>query len=625
MSDLKRKLGLLDVFCIASGAMVSSGLFILPGLAHAQAGPAVICSYFLAGILATTGMLSVAEIITAMPKAGGDYFFITRTMGPAAGTAAGLLTWFSLALKSAFALVGMSAFLILVLPISPLFVSLGICFLFILFNIFGVKEASRLQVFLVLGLLIFMVLYVISGSNSVRTGLLTPFVPMGWASVFSTTGLVFVSYGGLLNIAAISEEVKNPGKVIPAGMILSLIVIVILYTLMVFVTTGVLPSERLDHSLTPISDGAAVFLGRTGWGVMTVAAFLAFVSTANAGLMSASRYLLSLSRDGLIPPFLGRVNAKFGTPHVSILVTGAFMTAALFLKLEMLVKAASTVLLLTFIFSNLCVVVLRESRLLNYQPMFRAPLYPWIQIAGTLGLLLVLLEMGTDALLISMLLVFGGLLFYWLYGRIKSEREYALLHLIERLSDRELSKGVLESELKEIIRERDQLCIDRFEEVTERAVVLDVTGRFHQEPFFRHLAEKLDGAFGLQSEFILKSLVKRETTGSTVILPGFALSDIIVDGKNVFEMILVRAKDGVIFTEESSPIHAFFLLIASANERNFYLRAVTSIAQIIQAPNFKRQWSNAKAPAGLRDLILLGPRQRLCDVGGTNGPAGSTT
>lgn len=614
MSTLTRKLGLLDVFCIASGAMVSSGLFVLPGLAHAQAGPAVIFSYLLAGIIATTGMLSIAEIITAMPKAGGDYFFITRTMGPAAGTAAGILSWFSLALKSSFALVGMAAFLAFLLPIDQLLISTGSCLFFVLLNILGVKEASRLQVFLLVGLLTLMVLYVVSGVNAVRTELLTPFVPLGWDAVFSTTGLVFVSYGGLLKIAAISEEVRNPGKVIPLGMILSLVVIVILYTLMVFITAGVLPAERLDDSLTPIADGAVIFLGKTGWRAMTVAALLAFITTANAGLMSASRYLLSLSRDGLIPSILGRVNEKFHTPHVSILFTGALMTASLFLQLEMLVKVASTVLLLTYIFSNLCVIVLRESRLLNYQPTFRAPFYPWLQIGGTLGLVLVLLEMGWEALIISFLLIFGALLFYWTYGRIKSEREYALLHLIERFSDRELSKGVLESELKEIIRERDQLCIDRFEEITERAVLVDVPGFLNQKQFFSYLADKLDGLFGLKSEFILNALIRREKSGSTVILSGIAVSDIIVQGQNFFEMVLVRAREGVTFGDESSPVHAFFLLITSEDERNFYLRTVTSIAQIIQEQSFKRRWINAKTLTGLRDLILLGPRQRLCDI-----------
>src|SRR6056297_2050626 len=97
---LRRHLGLLEVFCIASGAMISSGIFVLPGLAHAQAGPAVVVSYLLAGLLALVGLLNVAELATAMPRAGGDYFFITRTLGPAVGTIGGLLTWFSLSLKS---------------------------------------------------------------------------------------------------------------------------------------------------------------------------------------------------------------------------------------------------------------------------------------------------------------------------------------------------------------------------------------------------------------------------------------------------------------------------------------------------------------------------------------------
>lgn len=82
---LKKELNLLDVFCIASGAMISSGLFILPGLAHAQAGPAVILSYLFAGLLAMTGMLSQAELVSAMPKTGGTYFYVTRSMGPAMG------------------------------------------------------------------------------------------------------------------------------------------------------------------------------------------------------------------------------------------------------------------------------------------------------------------------------------------------------------------------------------------------------------------------------------------------------------------------------------------------------------------------------------------------------------
>jgi len=106
---LARRLGVLHVFRIASGAMISSGLFVLPGLAYARAGPAVILSYSLAGLLAATGMLSTAELATSMPKAGSDYYSITRALGPATGTVAGLFNWVSFSLKAAFALVGLAA------------------------------------------------------------------------------------------------------------------------------------------------------------------------------------------------------------------------------------------------------------------------------------------------------------------------------------------------------------------------------------------------------------------------------------------------------------------------------------------------------------------------------------
>ena len=115
--ELKKELTFLDVFCIASGAMISSGIFILPGMAFEKAGPAVIGSYFLAGIIAVIGIMSVAELSTAMPKAGGTFFFIDRSMGPGMGTIGGFAAWFSLAFKSAFALLGIVIFTLLINPV----------------------------------------------------------------------------------------------------------------------------------------------------------------------------------------------------------------------------------------------------------------------------------------------------------------------------------------------------------------------------------------------------------------------------------------------------------------------------------------------------------------------------
>ncbi|MDP8235244.1 MAG: APC family permease, partial [Candidatus Erginobacter occultus] len=311
--ELTRRLKLVHVIAIASGAMISSGIFILPGLAHARAGPAVIVSYALAGLFALSGTLSMAEIATAMPRAGGDYFSITRGMGPAVGTVAGLLSWFSLALKSSFALVGMAAFSLLILSWDIRLIGVILTVFFVALNIFGVKEAARLQVALVIGLLLPMALYVIFGLPEVQVSNFELFAANGAASIFSTAGFVFVAYGGLLKIASLSGEVKDPGKVIPRGMLISLLLVTVLYTLMVFVTSGVLPREQLDGSLTPISDAAAVFMGKAGL-LLGLAAILAFVSTANAGLMAASRYIFATSRDGLLPPVFAKVNRRFGTP-----------------------------------------------------------------------------------------------------------------------------------------------------------------------------------------------------------------------------------------------------------------------------------------------------------------------
>ncbi|MBN2019721.1 MAG: amino acid permease, partial [Sedimentisphaerales bacterium] len=284
--ELKKELNLLGVFCIASGAMISSGLFILPGLAYAKAGPAVIICYFLAGLLSLPGMLSIAEMTTAMPKAGGDCFTIIRAFGPGVGTVAGLLSWFALAMKSAFALVGMSVFTVLIVDIDIHIVAVAFCLIFLTVNLIGIKEAGRTQVALVVGLILIMGLFVILGIDKVKVDNLVPFAPHGLGGIFFTTGFVFVSYTGLLKIASVAEEIKNPARNIPLGMIVSLLVTSIFYTFMVFITTGVLESDELSRSLTPISDAAAVFMGTPGKIALGIAAILAFLSTANAGIMT---------------------------------------------------------------------------------------------------------------------------------------------------------------------------------------------------------------------------------------------------------------------------------------------------------------------------------------------------
>ncbi|NOX96611.1 MAG: amino acid permease [Nitrospirae bacterium] len=607
---LKKELKLLDVFCVASGAMISSGLFILPGLAYAQAGPAVFVSYLLAGLLALTGMLSQAELVSAMPKAGGTYFHITRSMGPAVGTVDGLMTWFSLSLKSAFALVGMAAFTTLIIDINIHIIAIALSIIFIIVNLFGIKGAGRIQIVLVFGLLAILLFYIARGLPAVEVQRFEPFASKGLTAIFSTAGFVFISYGGLLKVASIAEEVKDPGRVIPLGMILSFLVVSLLYMLVVFVTTGVLDAAEFNRSLTPISDGAAVFMGSFGKIALGIAAILAFISTANAGVMAASRYPLALSRDRLLPGFLGEINARFKTPHVAILITGLFMIVALFLKLDILIKAASTVLILTYMFSCLSIIILRESRLQNYQPRFHAPLYPWIQIIGVIGFGFLLLEMGKEVLLASSILVVGGLFVYWFYGRIRTSKEYALLHIIERVTAKELTTRSLETELKEIIRERDDIIKDRFDRVIEDSVILDIDEAIPVEAFFKLATEAMAENLKARPDVLLKLFLDREKDSSTVLNPGLAIPHIIIEGEHSFNVLLARCRGGVIFSESAPKVHAIFILVGTRDERNFHLRALAAIAQIVQDPHFEKKWRVAKSKEALRDIVLLGKRRR---------------
>lgn len=608
--ELKKELNLLDVFCIATGAMISSGLFILPGLAHALAGPAVVFSYFLAGLLAMTGMLSQAELVSAMPKTGGTYFYVTRSMGAAAGTIDGLITWFSLSLKTAFALVGMAAFTKMFIGADIQVVAVVLCVFFVGVNIVGIKEVARFQQILVFGLLGILCMFVVRGVSVVNVQNFTPFAPYGISAVFATTGFVFVSFGGLLKIASIAEEVKNPERTIPAGMILSLCIVSLLYTLVVFVTSGVLGAEALDHSLTPITDAAHIFLGEKGVMLLNVAAILAFVSTANAGIMAASRYPMALAQDHLLPRIFGKVGVRVGTPYVSILFTGACIAVALFFDLSILVKMASTVLISTFLFSCLAVIIMRESHLQNYEPKFESPLYPWVQIVGIFGCGFLIVEMGIDALLAFACFIICGLFIFWFYGRIRATREYALLHLIERITAKEITSHSLETELKEIIQERDDVVKDRFDTIIEKSLVLDVQETLSCEKLFTLISETLAKRLHMDARGLYGLLLARERDTSTVIGHGIAIPHIIIEGEKKFDILLVRCREGVSFSHAAQAVHTVFVLIGTRDERNFHLRALAAIAQICQSPNFLTKWMHAKNEKALQDVVILGKRMR---------------
>ena len=614
---LKKELNLLHVFAIASGSMISSGLFVLPGIAYAKTGPAMILSYIIAGLLIIPSMLAKAELSTAMPKAGGTYFFIERSLGPAMGTFGGFANWFSLSLKGAFALVGIGAFMVLIKPdISPAqikMIAIVACIFFTVFNLISVKFTGLIQNFLVIILIVVLLFYIGKGFISTIPEHYVPFMPMGWQSIFSTAGLVFISFGGLTKVASIAEEVHNPSKNIPLGMFLAFFIVTMIYVLSIGVTVGIMNPAELGGSLVPLSLGAFHLMGKGGMIILSIAAMIAFITTANAGILSASRFPMAMSRDRLLPPFFEKTNPRFHTPYFSIFLTSFFMIIViLFLGIEELVKTASTLMIILFMMDNISVIIMRESKIQNYRPTFRVPLYPWLPLAALLTYGFLLIEMGKIPLLITGGFFTMGWIVYWGYSRMRVHRKSALLHIVKRITAKELVSETLQKELRDIVIERDDICEDRFDQLIKKCDILDIIESKPLKSVFQEVSSILSQRLNIDQSILYDGFLKREKQSGTVVRPGLAIPHVIVPGDKKFEVLLVRCRPGLLFSNVSDPVHTMFVLVGSIDERNYHLRALMAIAQIAQEQDFETKWLSANNIEELRDVILLSNRQRDC-------------
>jgi basic amino acid/polyamine antiporter, APA family len=319
-----------------------------------------------------------------------------------------------------------------------------------------------------------------------------------------------------------------------------------------------------------------------------------------------------MSRDNLLPPHFQRISPRFKTPYFAILFTGAFMILAIyFLKLELLVKIASTVLILLYIFANLTLILFRESRILSYKPKFYAPFYPYMQILGVLGGIFLLIEMGSFIIFLTILLLFLGFIWYRVYVQKRVVQNTALIHVLERLvaKDKELASGSLLTELKDIVVKREGVLGEKFHKLVEKSKVLDIETPLKMEDFFKKVSNLLGKDLGINPEELFGKFMKREKESSTVIAKGLAIPHIFVEMKDVAKLILVRAKEGIIFPEDQL-IHVGFVLVGSVGERILHLKILASIAQIVQNPGFEKKWFEAKNEEEVKHVIFLAEKRK---------------
>ena len=436
-TGLQRDLGLPETTAVAIGAMVGAGIFILPGIAYAIAGPAVVFAYLLAGLLVLPAALSAAEMATAMPEDGGSYVYVERGMGPVLGTIAGAGNWFMLSFKSALALVGGVPYLVYLAPwladyVVPFALALAVAFTVL--NIVSTKSTGQLQ-FLIVGAMVLVMLgFFLGGIPSLTPAQTAGAFDPTSGGVLAATGLVFVSYAGVIKIAAVAEEVKEPARTLPRAMIGALLGTTALYVAVVFVAIGVTPDLTPGGGFVPETGEEAASLAVAaeaafGWGgavLVVAAALLALASTANAGLLSASRFPFAMARDGIAPSRFEQLNDRFATPAYAVALTGLVTMAMIAVfPIDQVAKLGSAFQILVFILVNLAIVGFREGIDDSYDPAFVAPMYPWLQLVGIGGGLVVLTQMGTVPLVGAVLITVLSVGWYVLYARPRIDREGA--------------------------------------------------------------------------------------------------------------------------------------------------------------------------------------------------------
>jgi len=428
--ELERNLGFLEAMTLGGGTMIGAGIFILPGIAAEGAGPASSLSFAIAGFVALLAALSLSELATGMPIAGGSYHYVNRGLGSLFGSIVGWGMWTGLMFASAFYMLGFGQYIVEPLPffdgraLMVLFGLLGLG-LIVGINFYGTEESGGAQNVMIGTEFAIVLVYTALGVFFVEFANFSEFAPTGAGGVVATTGTVFVTFLGFEIIATVAGEVKKPGKLIPLTMVLSVVGVTLLYVIIMLVSTGVVPYQELGGSLVPVSDVAAVYMGSIGVAAIVFAAVIAAISSSNSSILAASRVIFAMGRDGLMSDWLNETHDQFNTPHRAILATGGVTVLLISLGLEvesvvaLLAEVASFSFLVSYALVHVALVTFRRVDPPAYDPDFAVPdpLYPAVPVLGVIMTGLVISQMAPVVLAVGSGIVVLGGVWYFVYAR----------------------------------------------------------------------------------------------------------------------------------------------------------------------------------------------------------------
>ena len=396
MSDqpkLKRVLSLLDATMINTGGIIGSGIFMVPATVAMLTGSSSLffMVWIAGGIVSLFGALSVAELGAAMPRAGGQYVYLSEAYGPVWGY---LYGWSAVAVinTASIAAVGVafSEYLRFFFPITDISIkgiAVATIVLLTIINILDVKSGARFQnVFTISKLgaifgIIILGLVMEGGSNQN----LSPFFSdQSFTELVGPLGLAMVSvlwtFDGWIFITYVAGEVKNPGRNIPLSLIFCMLIVVTIYLLLNYVLIYTLGFTGMNGSDLVVSDAASVFLGNKGAAIVTLIILISLIGANNGFVLTSARINYAMAKDKLFFYQASQIHPRFKSPSNALIIQCVW--ASLLTFTGTFNQLITYIIFASWIFYGMsagAVIILRNKKPDMERP-YKTPLYPWIPI-----------------------------------------------------------------------------------------------------------------------------------------------------------------------------------------------------------------------------------------------------
>jgi len=436
---LKRALGAFDLTLLGIGAIVGAGIFVLTGVAAAKyAGPAIIASFAVSGFACAMAALCYAEFAAMIPVAGSAYSYSYATMGELVGWIIGWDLVLEYAVGAAAVAVGWSGYLRVILAglglhlpdaitHAPGSAPGGIIDLPALLIVLvvtavlyvGISESARVNSIIVAIKLAVIGLVIVVGIFYVRPANWTPFAPMGWPGVMKGAAVIFFAYIGFDAVSTAAEEVVDPNRNLPLGILGSLFVCTALYIAVAAVLTGMVPAKTIDLN-APLASAFVLRGLHAISGIISLGAVAGLTSVLLVLLLGQSRIFFAVSRDGLLPPAFSRVHPRFRTPYIPTVLTGiAVGLAAAMLPIEEIAQLTNIGTLFAFMLVCAGVWILRHVEPAMHRP-FRTPLVPVVPILGVFFCAYLMRSLPLVTWIRFFVWMGVGFAIYFSYGRFHS-------------------------------------------------------------------------------------------------------------------------------------------------------------------------------------------------------------